>query len=171
MIKTIEQQVADTILQTPKEIKIGNETHTVSPPSTATLILVSEAVSLLPKIEVNEDDIVRESLSMAKDCRVLGDIVAILVLGAKNINDRVIIKHKQKNSYLWGLIKVSWTTETEEKKKDLLARQILEEYSPSELQSLITTLLQGLELGDFFALTTFLIDVNLIRPTKVEIKN
>lgn len=47
--KTLEEKVADTILQKSDEITIGEKTYKIAPPTTATLILASEAVSRLPK--------------------------------------------------------------------------------------------------------------------------
>ena len=75
--KTIEQKTAGAILEKPVEIVIGGKTYQAAPPSTATLILVSEAVSQLPKIALDAEKIVEETLSVAKDCRILGEIVAI----------------------------------------------------------------------------------------------
>ena len=46
MAQTIEAKTAQTVLQEPKEIKIGEKIYSVAPPSLGTLILVSEAVSL-----------------------------------------------------------------------------------------------------------------------------
>ena len=85
MNKTIEQTVAETILEQPFEVKVGEKSYQVAPASTATLILVSEAISQLPHIALDTEKVVEETLSIAKDCRILGDIAAILILGAKSI--------------------------------------------------------------------------------------
>lgn len=167
---TLEEKAAETILQSARKIKIGNKEYSAAPPSTATLILVSEAVSQLPQIKLNEDNIVSESLWIAKDCRKLGDIAAILILGARNIKETVTTQETREKRCLWGLIrynqKVKVTKEVD--KVAELSKLLLEEYSPSQLHSMIATLLHSLDLADFFALTTFLIEVNLLRPTKVE---
>lgn len=86
MNKTIEQTVAETILEQPFEVKVGEKSYQVASASTATLILVSEAISQLPHIALDTEKVVEETLSVAKDCRILGDIAAILILGAKFIN-------------------------------------------------------------------------------------
>lgn len=78
----IEGLVSDTILQKPYSIQIGQETYEVAPPSIATLILASELISQLPKVELDKSLVTFESLRIAKDCKVLGDIVATLILGA-----------------------------------------------------------------------------------------
>ena len=142
--KTIEQKAAETILQTPVEVKVGSKTYMTAPPSTATLILASEAVSRLPHVVLDPKNVVEESLSIAKDCRALGDIVAIFILGAKNLKEKVKVQKNREKRYLWGLFK----------------RQ--------ELYDLTVTVLQRMNLTDFFGLTTFLIEINLMRQTKVE---
>ena len=87
-MENIESRVADTVLQRPEEIKIGDRTYTVAPPSVATLILVSEAVSRMPAIDIDRNRIVQGTLAGAKDCRPLGEILAIMILGAKALSGR-----------------------------------------------------------------------------------
>lgn len=170
MEKTIEQKVSETMLQQPEEITVGEKKYKAAPPSIATLILVSEAVSCLPKLKLDTEKVVEESLSVAKDCRVLGDIVAIFILGAKHLTEtrkRWEIKEKR---YLYGLFRRRYEIEVEETidRKAELSKTLLEDLSPRELQNLTARLLQKMELGDFFGLTTFLIEINLLRQTKVD---
>ena len=159
--KTIEQKTAAAILEKPVEIVIGGKTYQAAPPSTATLILVSEAVSQLPKIALDAEKIVEETLSVAKDCRILGEIVAILILGAKNITETKKTPQIKEKRYLWGLIRVI-------NRKEALAREVLEELSPRELNNTVTSLLSSMNIADFFGLTTFLTEVNLLHQRKVE---
>ena len=172
MATTIEEKVAETILQKAGEVTIGGKTYKVAPPSTATLILASEAVSRLPKINLDPEKVVEESLSVARECRPLGDIAAILILGAKNLTETVKARQMVEKRRLWGLVK--WKEEVEVERvidrKAELAKQILEDLSPRALNLLVAQLLQKMELGDFFGLTTFLTEINLMRPTKVETK-
>lgn len=107
MTKTIEQRVSEAVLQKPKEVVIGDRTFTVAPPSTATLLLVSEGISLLPQVSLSKDKIVEEVLFVAKDCRVLGDIVATLILGCKHLTEAVSVEKRR----FFGLFKRT-TTET-----------------------------------------------------------
>lgn len=146
---TIEQKTAETLLQKPQEVIIGNKHYSAAPPTIATLVLVSEAISQMPKLELDPEgrNIVGECLRSAKDCRFLGDVAAILILGGKRLRKggrRLFCRNERK----------------------ALARDILENYSPSGLQSLIAALLQRLELGDFFALTAFLQDASLAKATR-----
>lgn len=150
MGKTIESKVAKTILQKPETIKVGNETFEVAPPSTATLILLSEAVSKLPNYKLDEDRLFTEVLATAQDCKPLGEIGAILILGAKRINER---------RKLFGII-------NRKSEKDRLAQKLLTDLTPRELNEVIAKILQSLEIGNFFGLTTSLTEVNLLRQTR-----
>lgn len=167
--ETTEQRTAKAILQQPKEVVIRDKKYTIAPPSVATLILASEAISLLPAVKLDSDKIIEEVLFTAKGCRPLGDIVAIFLLGAKNITEQVVKKETRKHSTLFGLIK--WET-TENvtvtvDRKAALAEELLQELSPQEMYTLLASALTQMQIQDFFGLTTFLAEVNLLRPTKV----
>lgn len=156
----IESKVSKTVLQQTEEITVGGETMEVAPPSTATLILVSEETAKLPSIKLDSENIAGEVLYVAKDCRVLGDIVAILILGAKNLRTTKIVEERR----FFGLI-----TERREitiDNKAELAKKLLEDITPRELHNLTVRLLKALQIADFFGLTTSLIEVNLIRQTR-----
>ena len=165
MAKTLEEKAADTILQRAAKVKIGGTEYEAAPPSIATLILVSEAVSRLPQRKLDDKSIVSECLAVAKDCRPLGDIAAIMILGARHINDKTNDPHTEQKGWFRRLFSRKSNTVT---KKEALAQEIIDTYTPSELHGLITMLLQRMDLADFFALTTFLTEVNLLRQTKVE---
>ena len=184
--RTIEQRVGDAILQQPRKFTIGTETLTVAPPSVATLILASEEISLLPTDVLDENNIIGECLSIAKRCKPLGDIAAILILGAKNLTEKGIEREEQEKeveeivykSYLWGLFKrpqkvvvkrnVIVEKEVIIDRKAELSEKLLMNYSPKSLHLLCADIIKEFQLGDFFGLTTFLIRTNLLHPTKVE---
>lgn len=158
--KTIEQKTTDTILQRAQEISIGNEVYQVSPPTTATLILASELIIKLPSIKLDEDNMITEALYIAKDCRVLGDIVAVLILGAKNLRTAKTIVKKR----LFGLIR-----ETEQIVVDNqaeLADKVLNYLSPQQFNQLLNHLLKTMQVSDFFGSTTSLVEINLLRQTR-----
>lgn len=162
MAETIEKRVAETILQQPTEIKVGNKTYAVAPPSVATIILVSQYVAQLPRVVFDEKKVLEDSLLYGKDCASLGYIVAVLLLGAKAINTDI-----RRRATKWGRFKRMLGFS----KKSLLERTkdlLLEGLSPKELQSAITGILGGLQVADFFGLTTFLCEINLTRPTRVD---
>lgn len=159
---TIEQKVSREILQKPEEITIGGKTYMAYPPSVATLIMVSEAVSELPKLELDKENIVSETLRVAKDCRKIGEILAIFLLGAKRIRE----EEKTAQNGWKGLIRRLFGR-GRHNAVDELASRLLEELSPKELQSLAVQLITRMQTIDFFGLITFLIESNMTRPTKV----
>lgn len=167
---TIEQQAGSTVLQTPKKVKVGNKEYTVSPPSTATLILASEAISLLPNMENDKDHITEQVYRHARHCRPLGDVVAILILGARGLTEERKVTREYTRKYLFGLIRIKRQREEiiEVDRKAELSQELLETLTPSELNSLFASLSQSMQLGSFFGLTTFLTEINLLSPTKVE---
>ena len=158
--QTIEQRVGATILQQPRQISIAGKTYSVAPPTIATLILVSEAISLLPQEYLDEEHIVEETLRIAKDCRVLGDILAILILGAKGLTEERAIEERT----FFGLRRRRTVRKIDRKRE--LADELLEALAPRDLSRLISELLRDLQLGDFFGATTSLLEVNLIRATR-----
>lgn len=168
MDTTIETKVSQTILQQREEIVIGEKTYTIAPPSVATLILASEVVSHLPQEKLDEDHIVEETLSIAKDCREIGDLAAILILGAKHINDKVERRETRRRRFLWGLFHRDRIVTITETAKEALSRELLENTTPRDLHSAIARIILKMQVGDFFGLTTFLTEINLMRPTKVE---
>lgn len=168
----IEKKVADTILQQPQEIKVGSKTYKTAPPSTATLILVSEAVSRLPqnKIDIEEgESIVQPCLAIAQDCAAVGEIAAILILGAKGLTEVTTEKIEVQERRLFGLLNRAKVVEVQRTidRKAELARELIENHTPKELFNIITRLLGTMQMSDFFATTTFLIEINLLRQTKV----
>lgn len=154
--QTFETRVADALLQRPKSVNIGGREYAIAPPSVATLIRVSELVAQLPNRKLNDRDVVSECLAVAKDTRVLGTIVATLVLGAR----------RPKYGRFKRLFK--WAFKRNSHEFQELSEEILYTLSPAELHALVAQLLQSLNLGDFFALTTFLTEINMLRPTKVD---
>lgn len=184
--KTIEQKAGDAILQVPQNILVGTKTYKVASPSVATLIKVSQCISTLPNITLDKAEVVKESLSIAKYCEPFGEALAILILGAKNLTEKRTIQKEIEveeekivyKSYLFGLFKrplktiqttTKVVTETiEVDKKAELAKELLENFSPSELYNVTATLIGNLQLGDFFGLSIFLTEINLLRPTKMD---
>ena len=169
--KTIETETSDAILQTPEEVTIGEKIYSVQPPSVATLILVSEAVSRLPHFDSTQENVLEQSLALAKDCEPLGEIAAILILGARGLKETVTEATDGERKGLRSLIpflngKAVTTREIDRKAE--LTRELLETQSPRELFNLTARLLKRMQIADFFGLTTFLTEINLLRQTKVE---
>lgn len=164
--RTIEEKAADTLLQKAAKVKIGGKEYEAAPPSIATLILVSEAVSRLPQRKLNEDLLISECLSVAKFCKPLGDIAAVLVLGARQYNAKPLSPQEAEKGWFRWFLKRKPTPSTQTQ-GEILSQEILETFTPRQLYDLVAMLLQRMNLSDFFALTTFLTEINLLRQTKV----
>jgi hypothetical protein len=141
---------ADAILQNPIKVKVNNQEYSVAPPSTATLIEVSKYIAHLPDINIGEtDNILSEVLAEAWKCDYIGDIVAILVLGKKNL-----VSEKK---YLFGLITQKVNNQR------TLSKELLENISVEELNGLIVEIIKTLRVDFFFSILTFLKGINQIK--------
>lgn len=160
MEKTTEQKVAEAILERPiVTATIDGAEYRMAPPTLATLIEVSEIVSTLPIVnarEVKNEQIIYSVLRNAKDYRKIAHICAVLLIGAEPDN---LSTDKPKRK-IWRF-KRRKTSEVE-----TLASKILQSLSPLQAWELITKALSAMEIGDFFAITTSLSEVNLLKPTK-----
>lgn len=165
MARTIEQVVAAAILEkATTEIEIGDKVYKIADPTTATLILVSELISTLPVVEkVPNEQKVYSVLHYAKDYKLLGDICAILILGAKGLTEeKEIIEEKR----ILGLFKRRTTRKVIVDKQAELSQLILDYVRPSVIFDCIVSRLQDMEIGSFFAITTSLSEANILKPTK-----
>jgi hypothetical protein len=156
----IEKKVADTILQKPYKVEVGGVTYEVAPPSIATLVIVSSLIAKLPQVNLNEKNILLETLKVAKDCSLLGDIVATLILGADNLEEERVIVQKR----LFGIIREEVKIKIDN--QHILSDKILKKLTPRQVNNTTVEILNRMEVGDFFGLTASLIEVNLTKPTK-----
>lgn len=167
---TIEQRTAETILETKKELTIDGHAYKVAPPTIGTLIMVSEVISTLPKAEniKNDGEILNAVLRQAKDYRAIADVASVLILGAKGLTEKVEIEERITHKRLFGLIR--WTSNKrvtkEVNRRAELAERILLNISAKDLYEWIISILSGLDVSYFFAITTSLSDVNLLKPTR-----
>lgn len=167
---TIESRVASAILEKPTdEVKIGADTYKVSPPSIATLVLVSEIIAGLPVVPKTEDDkILNSVLHYARHFRKLGDIAAILILGAKGLTEKKVTRKEIEVKRFFGLIRHKETRDVVEivNRKERLAKDIIENMGARQLYDLIVQRLGNMEVSYFFAITTSLSEANMLKPTK-----
>ncbi len=152
----ISRKAAETILQKPVEVMAGGRRYIVEHPSVATLIMASEAISRLPDIRPDKDDVLKSSIALAPQCRTLGEVAAVLILGAREA-DRPDPSWRRR-LFRRGPVPT---------KKEVLAKELMEGLTAGELYRAVAAILAKMEIGDFFALTTFLSEINLLRPTKV----
>lgn len=169
--RTIEQMVASAILEKATDkIELGGVVYPIADPSIATLILVSEIISTLPVVdkEIPKEMRVYSSLHYAKDYSAVGDICAILILGAKNLREeKEIIEEKR----IFGLFPRKKKVKVIVDKQAELSRLILENIKPSIIFDLIIQRLQDMEIGHFFYITTSLSEANILKPTKEVVKH
>lgn len=154
---SIESKTKEAVLQQGIKVKIGGKSYEVAPPTIATLILVSEAVARIPKISLDKERITQEVLYMGKDGRVIGEIIAILILGADKARPR---QRFGVLSRLWQWLNPRRT------RLERLTEDVIRDLSPKAALDMLSRLLATLELGDFFGITTFLTEINLLHQTR-----
>ncbi len=158
--------MADTILQRKTtSLEIEGRTYVIPAPTPATIMMVSAEVHKMPRIKQNPNSILQETLLTAKDCGAVGRIAAILVLGAKRINENRKVVRSTARRWSWRKFRVVTTQETESE-LDFVARHIMEELTPATLNETITKRLVEMQVGDFFGLTTSLSAINILEKTK-----
>lgn len=163
---TIESRVADTILESNiGTIEIDGTTYEIAPPTVATLILVSKIISRFPVVErVSGAAVVNSVLHHAKDFNDLGELAAVMILGARNLTEkRTVVTYKRK---WFGLRRIKCERDEIIDRKSILAERIMQTYSPTELYQLIISRLNNLDIASFFVITTSLSEANLLKPTK-----
>lgn len=172
--ETLEKAVADAILERASDsITIEGHKFDIAPPTPATLILISELVSTMPTVNKNASNVLYEVLGTAKDLRVIGKIVATLILGAKRIREnRKIEAVETVKTRRWSWHKFRHVEKETAKARtslsevDWLADKLLYEVTPQTLLQVTAKRLGQMQLADFFALTTSLSVQNLTKRTK-----
>ena len=160
---TIEQTVASAILEKPVgSIEIDGRVYNIAPPSTATLILISEIVSTLPVVErVSKEKVFYSVLHFAKDFKALGEMAAILILGANHLTEEREMPQKK----ILGIIPRKPKKIIVDAKSEL-AEKLLYNVRPSIIYDCIIRRLQDMEIADFFVITTSLSEANILKPTR-----
>lgn len=169
MKDTVQGKVADEVLQRPEIIEIGWMSFCVPPPTTGTLIMVSEELARFPEIKMSEDTLVYDVLREARRCEGIGRAVATILIGAKRIHEfeeKTKAKSEKRPCFLKRLFKETGEWKEEEHPVTALARDLLDNAGNRELQEAFAKLIQRMQLGDFFALTTFLNAINQTKPTR-----
>lgn len=147
----VEKKVADTILQSTFKVELGGVAFDVAPPSTATIIRLSELSTYLPLIETEK--YLEEVLSKGKEAKAIGDIVALLICGEiaplRIFNIPSIISHWKRN-----------------RRYKKVRRLALHNITPRNLMILLSKILGRQEITDFFTLIVSLRSANILKPTK-----
>lgn len=172
--ENIQGRVAETMMQVPATVKIGGRTYEVAPPSFGTLELVSAKLAEVPDIgdlgSLSSTDKAVTMLRKAKDFGVLPDLLAILILGSKHIRDNEKVAQRRRKRGLLGFFGATEEVAVETSALDRLTTEIRDEVSPAQMAELVPFLIGSLQLTDFFVLTTFLREITVAEPTKVEKK-
>ena len=151
---SIAKLTADAILQNPIAVTVCGREYHVAPPSTATLIEASKHIAAISHVDIDKDgNIVSEVLAVAADCSYIGDIVAILMLGKKYM--------ATEKKYLFGLV----TRRVNNVSK--LSKELLENLTPKELNSLVAEIVKTMNVDFFFSITIFLKGISQLRMTKI----
>lgn len=148
MKKTLEQKVADTILQHKVRVKLAGKEYIVAPPTMATLIEMSAHISKLPKFD--DKSTILEMLGNCDKLEPIADVVATMIVGAKR-------KENARNHW-WEL----W------KPKDLFAEVrecVKNECTPQEINRTLEILLDTMQLKSFFVISVSLVGLNVTRAT------
>ena len=165
----IEELIGETILQDSKPVEIaGVGTLQVAHPSVATLIEASKVISrlpIMPSIRGKEEQALVFTLAHARDCAILGDVAAVLLLGKKGINrkvDNCSRAKSWKNNRLFRLFRRKVLL------RDLLAQALLEDCTPQQLQGIIIECLGMQQVAFFLHIITSLNEANVLRQTRSE---
>lgn len=140
---TIEKMVAEAILQDRKEVVLSGKKFKASVPTLATLIEASKYISELPSVKITGESPLFESLSIASDCEAIAKVVAVMILGGRKIKGLVY------------RLRFNW-----------IERYIVNKATPVEINLALRVLLGGLQVEHFFAVTTSLIEVNLLKARR-----
>ena len=168
--------MADAILQEPIVVTIDGTRYEVAQPTIATLIKASKYISYLPAFDIEATDVLSEVLRNAKDCKIIGKIVATLILGARRLAENRIVSHtryvvKAKKKHWWQLRKTADDICTVKetitlREVDWLASVVSERMSIVELRDLLITLLGSMQVADFFGITISLSATSLTKPNE-----
>lgn len=164
-----EKKVAETILQEKDmSVTIGGKAYEFGKPTVGTMIMVSSLIAQLPPVDAKAKgaDIVREVLRTAKNSAVIGEIAAVLILGAKRVQEHRKVSATPPFTRPWWAFWRSDDKSIVTDEKTALAAGILNEMSVAELQELIISRISDLQVGSFFGLTTSLTTANILRPTR-----
>lgn len=148
----IEVQTSNLLNDTPTTIVLGGATYQIAPPTFANLARISSEISKLEMGTIDPEHLAEDVIREARHGYQLARIIAT-----------AIEETERKTWYerLWDKLRQRITCTT-------LADRIYRTATPSEATQAFAEILQTLQLGDFFAFTTFLAGARITRATKVE---
>lgn len=148
----IETQTSQLLNDTPTTIVIGGATYQIAPPTFANLARISSEIAQLEMGTIDPAQLAEGVLREARHGYQLARIIA------------TAIEETERTTWYQRL----WRKLRERITRTTLADRIYKTATPSEATQAFSEILQTLQLGDFFAFTTFLGGARITRATKVE---
>lgn len=148
----IETQTSNLLSDTPTTIVIGGATYQIAPPTFANLARISSEIAQLEIGTIDPAQLAEGVLREARHGYQLARIIA------------TAIEETERTTWYQRL----WRRLRERITRTTLADRIYRTATPSEATQAFSEILQTLQLGDFFAITTFLSGARITRATKVE---
>lgn len=154
---TLEEKTAEAMLQSPYAVTVGRRHYLVRPMTIATLAMLSKEISRVTiSIDKDPQEFVFGLLKNASQFEGIGRIIAIMILGAKKLTPHGWLKVLKIPFYRWRL--------------NDLARYINENLTGGEINTIMGETMKRMEVVDFFQITTFLSEINMLKAKKVETK-
>ena len=148
----IETQTNKLLNDTPTTIVVGGATYQIAPPTFANLAKISSEIAQLEMGTIDPAQLAEGVLREARHGYQLARIIA------------TAIEETERPTRLQRL----WRKLRERITRTTLTDRIYRTATPSEATQAFAEILQTLQLGDFFAFTTFLSGARITRATKVE---
>lgn len=149
---SIEKQVAEAILQDKILINLGDRKIQVPRPTLGTMIEVSKIISEcgVGEFKTDAQNALSETIRIAKDCDMLADVLAILILGVKKrflsinfLGLNILLRNRQKR----------------------LKNEILKNLTPKTIAEAIAQIFGAMECGFFLSTLIILKPANILKPT------
>lgn len=148
----IETQTSQLLNDTPTTIVIGGATYQIAPPTFANLAHISSEIAQLEMGTIDPAQLAEGVLREARHSYQLARIIATAIEETERPTWYQRLGRKLRE-------RITRTTLTD---------RIYKTATPSEATQAFAEILQTLQLGDFFAFTTFLSGARVTRATKVE---
>lgn len=148
----IEVQTSKLLSDTLTTIVVGGATYQIAPPTFANLARISSEIAQLEIGTIDPAQLAEGVLREACHGYQLARIIATAIEETQR---------QTRYERLWNKLRERITRTT-------LADRIYRTATPSEATQAFAEILQTLQLGDFFAFTTFLSGARITRATKVE---
>lgn len=148
----IETQTSQLLNDTPTTIVVGGATYQIAPPTFANLAKISSEIA---QLDIGSIDPAQLAEGVLREARHGYRLARIIATAIEETERPTRLQH------LWRKLRQRITRTT-------LADRIYQTATPSEATQAFAEILQTLQLGDFFAFTTFLSGARITRATKVE---